>query len=355
MSADSQPKSGTTAIEWLAAALMRRACECVPSSLAGGGAGGSAASGSGAANEPNVTCALDADAAAGQRTLRATFSVGGHVAVALAFEGSNKHDGMVLRTDRDGRLASNSEFHKGVFGQIAQECIAANQSAWSAPCLAKVEQALVDVLATGEALPPRGAASGDALVLVHSQRDPIAITSSMLAYKQDVFQLGPQGQVKRCAHYAASVALRHYLATVLLPQAGYEVVTLEFGAARRTPLAHARRLAWAMGIEALPDDQLRQAMEEVSPERMRKVQAAIGAGVSPSEAVSAAGAASAVGIGGGPNNHKVGNASVTGYRQQLDKQVLSECYAVAKHHLPPELIERYYGSLEEGGGEGGAC
>ena len=130
-------------------------------------------------------------------------------------------------------------------------------------------------------------------MLVHSQRDPIAITSSMLAYKQDVFQLGPQGQVKRCAHYAASVALRHYLATVLLPQAGYEVVTLEFGAARRTPLAHARRLAWAMGIEALPDDQLRQAMEEVSPERMRKVQAAISAGVSPSEAVSAAGAACA--------------------------------------------------------------
>lgn len=86
-------------------------------------------------------------------------------------------------------------------------------------------------------------------------------------------------QAKTCAFAAATAALRHHVSNVLMPRAGFApTVEFEYGESRLLPMAHAQKFMRAMGIAAMPDFDVLRAIEETSPENMRKLQDEVVAG-----------------------------------------------------------------------------
>eukprot|EP00793_Prasinoderma_coloniale_P005690 PRCOL_00004164-RA len=323
---NSQQKTGTTAMEWLGAALLKHACEAANGEANVGSVDSAASEAifSSAAGEDTAaatdrqaavaaTSADDATPSGGgeahartscvfsrsganannQRTFAATFYVGGVPAAVIEFEGwAYKHDLAISAKHKKLEALTGSRIN-----QMARQCVEKlDVPTWSRRCIEEVglEDAFEADLAEGRLLLPGDPSLGlndspvdgdavddeedaDILVTLRTSRDPIAIAVSKMAYLDRDFD--DERQAKTCAFAAATAALRHHVSNVLMPRAGFApTVEFEYGESRLLPMAHAQKFMRAMGIAAMPDFDVLRAIEETSPENMRKLQDEVVAG-----------------------------------------------------------------------------
>jgi len=360
---DSKPKTGTTVLEWAAAALLREAAKILE----------------------NATFSDES------RNYQLDFGGGvdgGGGRIVFVASAQAKHDLAPLKDHfNDTNTPSIRDmlqgWHSGHRGsphaskKQIKKCRKAGLRAWSRECIALtgVDDALAAAVAAGGLSGITTASPGslqpaepaEKVVLVHTQRDPIATAVSGMMYFNKKLALNADGKIVRsdtneppdaddvveaCTESAVHMVLFHWVATQALPSLGYDVRTFEYADERGTTRAWLRQLSDALGLTSMPESAIERVCEEIDPDRMRALQNDINSGHESS------GGQHYAGLGGGPggesnnNMRKVATASARAYETQLSPDVVARCKAAAAFHLPRDLAELYYGEEELLRGDG---
>uniref|UniRef100_A0A7S3PN90 Sulfotransferase domain-containing protein n=1 Tax=Aplanochytrium stocchinoi TaxID=215587 RepID=A0A7S3PN90_9STRA len=165
-------------------------------------------------------------------------------------------------------------------------------------------------------------------------RDPISTVVSYMYYEygskmpreilSSRIRLG-----NSCAKTSANMALLYRVVTEVLPEAGYQIYPMFFDEMRTKPARFISELSNILGL-TINENIIERVLSETSPEHMKQVQQ------------------SKQGIGqysglskGGKNSRKVRTAALKGYMTELEPDVLKQCLEDAAFHLPPALRERW--------------
>ena len=353
---DSEPKTGTTVLEWAAAALLREAAKILENATF---------------SDKSRNYQLDFGGGVdggGGRIVFVASAQAKHYLVPLKdhFKDTNTPS---IRKMLTGHHSSRHSSKNNI-----KKCPKAGLRAWSPECIALtgVDDALAAAAAAGGlrgittaspgSLQP--AESAEKVVLVHTQRDPIATAVSGMMYFNKKLALNADGKIVRsdtneppdaddvveaCTETVVQMVLFHWVATHALPSLGYDVRTFEYADERGTTRAWLRQLSDALGLTSMPESAIERVCEEIDPDRMRALQNEINSGHKGSGGQHYAGLG---GSGGSPNKRKVATASARAYETQLSPDVVARCKAAAAFHLPRDLAELYYGEEELLRGDG---
>mmetsp|Transcript_10072 Transcript_10072/g.12097 ORF Transcript_10072/g.12097 Transcript_10072/m.12097 type:complete len:375 (+) Transcript_10072:317-1441(+) len=165
-------------------------------------------------------------------------------------------------------------------------------------------------------------------------RDPIATVVSYMYYeygsklsKENLSQRIQLGN--SCAKTAANMALLYRVVTEVLPPVGYQIYPMFFDEMRTKPARFVSELAQLLGL-TVNSKVIEAVVQETSPEHMKSVQQNHD-GIGQYSGLSRA----------GKNSRKVRNAALKGYMDELEPEVLRKCLDDAAFHLPPVLRERW--------------
>lgn len=290
----SEPKTGTTVLAWLVAALFKRICKQV-------------------SNDVNVPCRAEVD---GRPKFDYVLKIAGRT---VHFFGKGKHDVYAC----GHKLTTRSTIER-----TANACVQNSIPAWSVECLQRLNLSMPHRIQL---------CKGKQSVNVMTFRHPVATTLSWVHYKYgySLSRAGLNEQVKsNCEQIAARIGLRYHLFLFLFSEKGYNMHTFAYADLHDHPLIYASRLARVLGF-ALHQKMLEEVLEDTAPDRMRSIQEDMKNGKY--------GSTMYHGLSGyGENSRKVGNATNKLYLQLIDPSVVDWCRSVGNFHLPQELA-LYFG------------
>lgn len=341
---NSQQKTGTTAMEWLAAALFKGAVEAVNAEgqvdiaeVGGVSTSTPAAVAEARRMRPTRQWVYSKDATGNPDRFY-------HVAfgnrVQIVFAVAAKHKG--LPPSPDGHNFKLKEFAKycleNGIGAHTEECaeasgLSADLKAWIA----------------------RGRKEGwwdPSIVIVRTNRDPVATAVSYglfnayfienaagILVMPDGSSLDEEFMIAECARIGSMMGIRERFATMIEAE-GIEVHTFPYEEHVDDKLGFSIRFAEALGLASVPDDAMTRALSATSFDAMKQAQA---------EGADAEQYVTAFGVGGGTgpkNSRKVAHGKKFAYLNQLSPAVVQRCIDAVRPNTPPSMYGKYYSAQQ---------
>lgn len=289
---NTEPKTGTTALEWTFQALFKEACaEFWRSS-----------------NAKSGNCSVDHNK--GSRTY--SMDLNGS---KIVFNAMHKH-----YLDFQGFV-----YPMGPIVRLVKACMEMGLSGWSSSCAKFAE--------TG--IPTFQPKEGEQLLYINIYRDPIAAANSMIMYNAenelDHEELNAK-VLDVCSSVAARIGLRARIAWKILPGKGYPVYSYAYESFVGDQEKWAADLLRAIGLH-MSMESVRKALNSVSPTSMKHLLEDAKKGL-----VKDLPAGLEV---SGVNSRKVGMATSKGYHTLLSNATVASCRRASLKHLPLALALKY--------------
>lgn len=289
---NTEPKTGTTALEWTFQALFKEACaEFWRSNDAKHG-----------------NCSVDHDE--GRRSY--SMDLNGS---KITFSARHKH-----YLEFQGFV-----YPMGPLVGLVRKCMDMGLSGWSSSCAEFAE--------TG--IPIFEPKEEEQLMYMNIYRDPIAAATSWIRYNAEE-ELGHEELNARvldiCSGVAARIGLRARIAWKILPSKGYSVYSYAYESITGNQEKWAADLLRAIGLHMSPDS-VRKALDSVSPTSMKHLLEDAKKGL-----VKDLPAGLEV---SGMNSRKVNTATSKGYHTLLSNATMASCRRASLKHLPLVLALKY--------------
>lgn len=289
---NTEPKTGTTALEWTFLALFREACAEFWRSNQG--------------SSGNCSVHQDKDQRMYSMELNGS---------KITFSALHKHF---------------LEFQGFVYPMravvsLTKACMDVGLSGWSESCAGFAKSRIPDF----HPVP------GEQSLYLNIYRDPIAATTSWVNYRSEQ-ELSKQELNRRvledCAAVAARIGLRARIAWKILPSKGYPVYSYAYESMVEEQEKWAADLLHVVGLH-MSGESVQKALDSVSPASMKHVLEDAKKGL----VTDLPAGLELTGV----NSRKVGTATARGYSSDLSTETLASCRRASLKHLPLAMALKY--------------
>lgn len=173
-------------------------------------------------------------------------------------------------------------------------------------------------------------------------RNPIATAVSYQKYinpKSTKEQISEVLIKKACNKRSALLSTTWTLIKYVLPYYGFTVETLFYSDLRLNPEEFVEKFASSLGLK-VTDKVIERVVSDTSPEKMKQVQESLTLSKNSTERKVIRKRFQGL-SSKGENSRKVRTASLTGYEREITEEALKFCQERVRFHLPRELLEKF--------------